>query len=654
MPRLVSVFRLLLLAAVVGIAREGIALLREPEPNMLGALLLAVALVSFGALAAWAARHPGRGLGFGDWVAAIMARRWHERLRYGVLPIGIVLTGYLMVVAEEPALQPTALLLLWIASGACMIGGAWLVDRRPTFDAVGLAEPWERWELPTLTLLTAAAWIVRVAMVDHVPYAIHGDEGEMGLEGRAVLAGTLRDPFATAWLSHPTLWFFIQAAGLMLFGDDIGGLRTVSTIIGAMTIPACYLFARPRYGAIVALAAATILAAFPVHIHFSRIALNNIVDPLMALLMLSLLFHGWRTGALASFVGAGWLLGSAQQFYFGSRLLVLICVGLLAHQLILNRAVLLQRWRGMLLMVAGAIAGIGPLLRHYIEFPDSLMARVTEMGLFQSGRVSELLAAGVPFHTIMGNQLWRGFGAYFAVPDSSRFYSAESGILAPLAGVLFVCGLGAAIWRWKRPEQFVLVLFVLGTATFGGVLLIDSPQTPRYVLATPALCTLIALGIQQILQIARMALGVPQRAATLLLIAASIWVAGGGLVQYFIDYTPQQRYAGTRDLTAIAAYLRGLPRDTQIRFMGAPFTYYEYGTLRFNAPRVPGSDVLEPLTSVEQVPEIAARDQTIFVALESRIHELELVRTRYPGGRMRTFIDPLDPNVALFGVYEAP
>jgi len=134
----------------------------------------------------------------------------------------------------------------------------------------------------------------------------------MGLEARDVLDGAMRDPFTTGWLSHPTLWFYVQAASLRVFGDSVVRLRMISALLGAATIPALYVFARRPFGARVALSAAALLALYHVHIHFSRIGLNNVADPLFALLTYTCLLAGLRRRSPLLLGLSGLFLGSTS------------------------------------------------------------------------------------------------------------------------------------------------------------------------------------------------------------------------------------------------------------------------------------------------------------------------------------------------------
>ena len=46
------------------------------------------------------------------------------------------------------------------------------------------------------------------------------------------------------WYNLPTLWFFLQAASMRLFGESVAGVRMVTAVIGALTVLFTYLLAR--------------------------------------------------------------------------------------------------------------------------------------------------------------------------------------------------------------------------------------------------------------------------------------------------------------------------------------------------------------------------------------------------------------------------
>jgi 4-amino-4-deoxy-L-arabinose transferase-like glycosyltransferase len=543
----------------------------------------------------------------------------------------------------------------WIIGASLTLVGLQAVQQpRNNEGQQGL--PWLAWEWPALFVLLMVAFFTRGTLLDQIPLAMHGDEAAMGLEARHVLDGSLKEPFVTGWLSHSVMWFFIEAGGLWLFGNTLAGLRLVPAFFGMAGVVACLLFVRMRYGRLIGWSSAILLAAYPLHIHFSRIALNNVVDPTFALLTFAVFFFAWRSGSLVAFVGAGMLAGFAQHFYFGARLIPALIVAVVLHQLLLNRAHVWRNWRGIMLMPLGFVSGIGPLLRHYLENPETIFARLKMVGLFQTGRYTELVTHGQsPFAVVFG-QLWHAFGAYVSIPETGVFYASEYPLLRPFEALFFLAGLGIALWNWKRPEQFLLVLWIATTAIFGGALLVDAPQAMRYVFAAPAICICVALGMVELLDTIRIAVGFPARPALLASLVAVVvgYSACSGVQYYFGDYTAQQRYGYTRAVTAITGYLRTLHPNQHVYFLGAPRFFHDYSTIQFLAPDVRGTDIVDPLTTPSQVPAPMPGQRSIFVALGFREDELALVEARYPHGYRLTYPDTIIRGKSLFVVYEAP
>ncbi|MFL5802678.1 MAG: ArnT family glycosyltransferase, partial [Roseiflexaceae bacterium] len=367
---------LLLLGATLALAWIGQGLLLAEPPRLLGgAVILILAAVAFTGLTA-SPREDTAAQATSGWMARLQALAAHAPRNFALMAAGVVCGTLAYWFDADPAMQPWPVLLAWAAGIGLFLAGTWRLDEpahsaappivashqaapaegeplaaatgaqhAPQPDAVAIetrvearteylladqpetaafTQPYARWEIAALIGLTLLALLARAVMIDGIPQNFGGDEGEMGMMARDVLRGQLISPFSTGWLSHPTLWFFMQALALRVFGNNIFGLRMLSVLIGTATIPALYLFARPLYGRSIALVAAALLAFYHFHIHFSRLALNNIVDPLLALLAFAAFFHGQRTRSLFSFTLAGVLLGLAQHFYMGGRLTPLV------------------------------------------------------------------------------------------------------------------------------------------------------------------------------------------------------------------------------------------------------------------------------------------------------------------------------------------
>ncbi|MBK9714716.1 MAG: glycosyltransferase family 39 protein [Kouleothrix sp.] len=555
------------------------------------------------------------------------------------------------VVNSSPALQPWPALLVWASAIGLLIAGAWqLTTPRPAVSRAALLAA--RWEIAAVLGLTLLALALRAVRLDGIPQNFGGDEGEMGAMARAVLAGAVSDPFATGWLSHPNLWFFLQALSLQVFGNNVFGLRMLSALIGTAAVPALYAFARPLYGRPTALLATALLATYHFHIHFSRLGVNNIVDPLAALVAFTAFLHGYRTRSPLSFALAGVALGLAQHFYMGSRLAPLVIAAGLLHQLMLDRQRLWElRWH-LALLGLGGLLGIGPLLGFFATHPADFNARLAMVGVFQTGWVNYQLEHGASALQILAAQARASFGAWTFEPEHSAWYDPKIPLLDQASSLLFLLGIAVTITRWRRLETALLIAWLAGVAIFGGMMMVNSPESPRYVTSAPLVCLLIAIGIAQLGALLRWLLPLGQRVVWGLSAAAVVLLALWNLNFYFREYTPRNTYGwfNTEVGTTIGRYLQQQPDPVFVYFFGAPQMYYGNASIRFQAPDVPGVDMLQPIATPDELPAAPEGRRPIFVFVNARTGELPIVQSRYPGAAADVF-EASSLNGPLMTVY---
>jgi hypothetical protein len=551
----------------------------------------------------------------------------------GVIGLGLLVGAAAYVINAYPTMQPWPALGAWAGSIALFLVGAWALT------SPGRAIRLARWELAALAGLTLLALALRAVAIERIPQNFGGDEGEMGRLAREVLHGTAYAPFATGWLSHPMLWFFLQALALRSFGDNVFGLRMLSALVGTATIPAMYLFARPLYGRAIALGAAALLAAYHFHIHFSRLGVNNVVDPLAALVVFGTFLYAYRARSAFGFALAGVLMGVAQHFYMGTRLIPVVVGVALLHQLAFDwRRVWELRWQ-IVLIGLGLLVGIGPLLGFFISHPQDFTARLGMVGIFQTGWFEQQRAGGASALAILGSQVGNSFGAWTFLPDRSAWYDPHIPLLDRVSSVFFLIGAIATLARLRRLEAALLAAWMLGVAVFGGILLVNSPESPRYVMSAAPICLLVMLGAEQVGKLlAWVAPRAPRLAwrvaGAVLVIGLSLWSVNF----YFREYTPRATYGwfNTEAATAIGRYLRSEPEPVYVYFYGPPVMFLANGTIRFEAPGTLGMDV-EPNTRVEQLPPAPAGLRPIFIFMPWRIDDLAPVRARYPTGALRQF-----------------
>lgn len=570
-----------------------------------------------------------------------------------VLYGGILVGSCAILLAPYSALHPWLVLVIWIVGITMLLAGATSQEGVRGFAASIVA--WmqkSRWEFLALLAVTILAFLLRSIALATIPHNIHGDEGEMGLVARAIIQGELRNPFATAFLTHSTLWFFIQALSLRIFGDTIGGLRMLSALFGALAIPALYFFARPLYGHVVAIIAAALLAAYHFHVHYSRIGLNNIADPTMMVLTLTAFFYGYNKRSLLGFALAGVFMGLAQYFYFSARLIPLVLLALLFYLALRNRQRLWGlRWQVGLIAIA-FILSAGPLFRYYLTHPGIFSGRVVEHGLLQNDNYLKLQVNGQSLLTALIDHAYRTFGFFVAIIDNTPFYNAGIPLLDHGMDVLFILSLVLLLLNWYKAEFFVLLLWVGGTALFGGFLLWDYPQSTRYVIAAPALCLLMSLALVQIGSLLSQTVGLPRliKAGTItaVVLAIMLW----NVYFYFGSYTQQNRYGGTHALTEIAYYLRPQAGERYVYMFTSPYFYLNHGTIRFVAKNPAGTDMIDALTSITAMPTPSARLRPLFIFVPERIQELEVIKQQYPEGLLKEYRNQPSNDRTIMYIYE--
>lgn len=631
----------------------GLSLLnRDSEQAVVGLGLLGGALALFGIVAVWVQRTATltvntEGLNVWATIEPALSRGW-------MLGVGLLCSITAVVLANEPWMRPWPVLMLWGAGAALFpLGlrqmGLGAQQPDPAHAEVGV---FTRGEVLIVAALSVAALALRAVSLDSIPFPVHGDEGEMGLVARSILNGEATNPFETVWLGHPMAWFFGQALSLTLFGNDLHGLRMLSALLGAATIPACYVLFRPLVGRGVALTTAVLLMGFHFHLHYSRIALNNIGDPLMGMLIFAAFFHAVRTRSALSLGLTGLLIGLAQHLYFGTRLLPIVLAAVIVHQLIFARRDLFQLGRHWLWLPLGLLIGLGPLLRFYLEHSFIYMERLGSVGLFQTGRFDELRQTGASVEAIMFDQVRQSIGMLFWRADSGLFYWSNSPLLDQVSALLFLLGVAVLITRPKRPESALVLSWLTGMLVFGAILLIDPPQTPRYITIAPAICFLIALGLERLKLFLHTIIGLPLRIGTALSVVVITGILAWNLHLYFQIVTPRYYYGGSLNVTTAAYTLKELPPKRFVYSFCFPAFYITHGTMRFLAPGISGVDIVAPLTSLNDLPGLPEGWRPFFILLPERTADLELIRSRYPNGVFKEYRDPYRTDQILFVTYD--
>ncbi len=587
------------------------------------------------------------------------------------------LTAALSLREREPAHRqqnPPGLWQAWLARLRAMKRDTWL-------------------EIAVVVGLTVTAFILRVTALGSVPFTLSGDEAWHGLLSRQVLRDELRNPFTMGYMSMPTFFYWPLSWSMRVMGDNIVGLRLPAALVGTVTVPLFYLFVRRLWGLRTAFLAASFLAAYDYHIHFSRLGANNVWDPVFALLFLWLLDRGLavrqspeqEVRRMRSLVLAGLVLGLSTYFYTGARLLPLLLVVYVTYfclQARLKQTSMPRNlgWHLVLLVLACLVAS-APMLGYALSNPDRWNARLNQVGILQSGWLDlarEMTGKGTL--ELLADQFLRAAGAFHAFPDRTAWYGAPRPLLGFLAGLFAVLGMAWTVVHWRERRHFLLLLWFWSVIVTGGMLTESPPSSQRLVMAIPAVALLVSIGLEQAVRLAeKLTAGrketsgprgighsqpgsprPPRRARqpslgrrlarlggrdreNLLLGLLILVLVVSNVRFYFAEFTPSRRYGSVNGETAtmIGHYLRDLEGPNQAYFFGAPRIYWGFGTMPFLAPQVPGTDIIEPLDAPPAfADEVRFADRSaVFLFLPERVGELTWVREALPNGRVREVAD---------------
>lgn len=648
-------------------------------------LLLAVGLIAYGvindhllsvaggSLLAWLAYNPfwrsnadqdGAFFKASFWL--LLGRLWKQLL---LLALGCsVLAGWLTqrdLFARSPIYAWGAGVLL------CLLAG-YLHDRQlpqpvKVSDEPDLAGPetevgWTGldWLLATSVFLVALG--LRLYRLSEFLPPVHGDEGEMGLLALLALqgptSGVSPQPlpfFSTAFLDHPTLFHYLQALGLWLFGESLVGLRTLSAVVGALCALAAYAIGRNSWGRLAGFVAGWLLAVSHLHIQYSRIALNNIETVLFTMLLIWLLISAskrrqvvptadptpappMQLRPLLPVLGAGLIMGSGQYLYYGSRLMPILALPLLYYLWRQQRLTVLQIF---CTIIAATVAFFPQALHYYYHF-ITFMNRSTTVNAFTREGMLHTLGPTAAWPENILQLLWHqtqmNLEFFIRQGDRSAFYLADIPGLDQVTAILFWLGVGIALTRLTHfPAVALLVWFTVGIF-LAGVLTIDAPNGPRLIVIAPAVYCLGGLAAHHLVQRFGRLWPSYQRPLGLLLGGA---VAAVTLYlnfnTYFVNYSGI--LPGVWQIS-IAHEIADSAATHRAYLLGTPNYFVEHGTVRFVARAAEKFNVAQHeefrVTVLNQPLDRGA----LVIALPQHRAELDLIAGLFPQGEHELHYDP--------------
>ncbi len=621
------------------------------EPTPIGEGLLFYLLAALSLVAARVALRPPVTTSAERDGEAIVVQAWPYRpgmtWRWGVTLIGIALCGVVLAGLHripEPSPPTTSYAIhfwAWIAA-IVLVAGPWLVAWRFEQGWWTEARTWirtHRWEMAALGIITLLGAWLRFYNLGSAPFSISGDEGSIGLEIQRVLSGDLQNPFSLMWGTHSTMVGFIMAGFARLFGFSVDSLRVMSALVGTAAIPALFVLAWHISGRRVALIAALLLATFPYHLHYSRVALPIAWDTFTYPAALGAFWWGMRrdSQSLYPFALAGLIGGFGQYPYTGSRLLPILIGIFLLTLALFEREWLRRKGSGLIVMALVFLVVASPHYLTGLRDPDAFNARLNQVGILQNGWLeAESAIRGEGELLILWDQFRRALFGFAFFDDRTSTWGPGTPLAPPLLSLGLFFGLAVSLRRWREPGIWLLHGWFWAVILTGGVLTLDPPSSNRLVAITPVVSLFAAAGWNAVATALASALPSDKRSVIGALVAGLL-VGATALAGVYAHqrYLDSNRFGGNEALiaTMVGRDLAQRPQNTTLIMLTPPRLYADISPLALLTPGYHRHNVTEPLTA--PLVNLPASGDLMFVILPERAEEMHIILQTFPQAQPR-------------------
>jgi hypothetical protein len=529
----------------------------------------------------------------------------------------------------------------------------------------------ERWLLPTvqqihewvkahkselflLLTILLAAFLIRFLDLELHPYSFINDEGEMGRNGACLMQGTCLELMDVGWSQQPRLAFLATGLSIVLLGNTALAVRLVSVIIGTLAVLAVYLFTREVFDKRTAWVAALLLAALPIHVHFSRIGVNNIMDSLSTTLLLWLLFRGIKHNSTLCFLAAGILGGLCFYTYPGTRLAPVIGLFIFGYFGLKTRGFLQAQGRNFLIFLLALTITAAPILGFFSTHTQSFSARMNTVGIFQNNAFqNEVNNTKNSALEVLSGQFMKSSLVYIVTAAPSNFYNSPKPYLPPVAAIFFMLGLAYTIWRIRDPRYLGLFVWFWAAIILGSTLTGGPPTSQRMLMSTSALAIITALGISKTVGVLPQTGKLIRWLAPLSLLAFVFYNGYLNLTFYFGEYRNNHYFEDPTNELSYETRSLITPLHTTGRFFliaepGVP--YLSFANFYYFSPDVEMAYLNEVTPST--LATLPNDKDVLFIATSYRGSDLEYIASLIPGGEWHEFRRRYQPDDILFYSYK--
>lgn len=365
--------------------------------------------------------------------------------------------------------------------------------------------------LGILVILTGLALPLRFADLAAISPDFHFDEGYHAIDALGVLNGQ-HALFFPANNGREGLIVYAVAGSIKLFGPTVFAVRFPTALASFLSVFALFWLAQILFrpsaqdtgltrwrGVIIGAVAAGSLAVSIGQSILGREALRGNFLPILCALALGWLWTGIERRSWPRLMAAGLCVGLLLYTYIPARMMPVLLAAFgftfvaaaWRQRGVEGVRALVRAHTGPIVLFLG-VAGLaaGPMLIYFALHPENFVFRTNEVWLFTSP-----LYDGSILSTF-GRNLWNQVAVLGFVGDPHwRANYNDWPMLNPAEALFFWIGVGAALWRWRKPASRLLLLW-LGIMLLPAVLSFDLPHnTLRMIGMIPAIYLCVGLGL---------------------------------------------------------------------------------------------------------------------------------------------------------------
>lgn len=492
-----------------------------------------------------------------------------------------------------------------------------------------------RSELALTVLILLVGYGARLYRIDVMPPGAFLDEAVNGLEAAEIAEKNVHPLWSYALSGRPTLHLHLIALLFKISDVNLFVMRFVSIVTGLATLVVVYLFAREAFDRRVALLAMALLAVTRWHINYSRIAFEAILSPFFALCTFYFLFKGLRTGGLVLYAASGASLALGLYTYVSFRLMPIVLVAYMVVLLVAGRWTFVQQtWKGWLLWGLVFLVVVAPLGHFALKNQEAFLGRFREVSVF---RVMEEQHSNWP--------LWENISKHLTMfnykgDTCGRHNVPGQAMLGAPLGIVFALGVGLALWRWRRPEVLLLLIWLF-VNLWAGILTVPSetPHGTRTIANVPIVALIAALFLAEVWVVAEDLLR--EQRIVLPVVAGAVLIVGAvELDTYFGQQAnhPEVWSAFNGNDSAIARLINELSPDHEIYLSPIYYHFPSDSVIKFIAYH--NQEAHQPFNYTDHLPAKGTEKDVAYILEEQQLVLLPYFLKYYPDGAYLEHRDP--------------